>query len=84
MKWTVTYYPSAQDELATIWMDATDREAVSVAAREIEHLLCTDPLSVGESRGGKRRLIIEPPLAVDYQADPEDMLVRVVRVLKWH
>jgi hypothetical protein len=28
-------------------------------------------------------LIIEAPRAIDYQAYPEDMLVRVVRVLKW-
>ena len=78
MKWTVTYMPSAQDELATIWLDAIDREAVSVAAQEIELQLCADPLSAGESRGGKRRLIIEPPLAIDYQASPDDMLVTIV------
>jgi hypothetical protein len=84
MKWTVTYRPSARDELATIWMDATDRNAVSVAAEELEAHLKNDPLRAGESRGGKRRLLIEPPLALDYEADFDDMLVTVIRVLKWN
>lgn len=83
MKWTVVYTPSAQDELATIWLDSTDRDAVSATAREIELQLSANPMGVGESRGDKRRLVIKPPLAIDYQTDPEDMLVRVVRILKW-
>lgn len=84
MKWTVTYRPSARDELATLWMDAVDRNAVTTAAETIETQLQTDPLNAGESRGGKRRLVIEPPIAIDFQAEAEDMLVTIIRVLNWN
>lgn len=84
MKWTVTYRPSARDELATIWIDALDRNAVTAAAKALEAQLQADPLNAGESRGGKRRLVIELPLAIDYQTDADDMLVTVIRVLKWN
>ena len=52
MIWTVTYRLLAQDELANIWVHATDQQAVANAADEIDRLLASNPLAVGESRGG--------------------------------
>lgn len=44
MKWTVTYLPSAKDDLATIWINALDRKAVTNSANSIDHLLGTKNL----------------------------------------
>jgi hypothetical protein len=83
MNWTVVYRPSANDELANIWMDALDRQAVSQAANSIEKQLGSDPLLAGESREENMRVIIEPPLAIHYDVVPDDKLVTVWYVREW-
>jgi len=84
MKWTVTYRPFARDELADLWLNAPDRQAVAHAADAIDRILSRDPLNAGESRGGRRRLLIEPPLAVHYSTYPDDCKVVVWHVVEWN
>jgi hypothetical protein len=43
----------AADELATIWLDSSDRQAVADAANAIDKQLAADPSSAGESRDRK-------------------------------
>lgn len=83
MKWTVVYRPSAQGQLADVWLRAHDPQAVAEAADEIDRILAINPLEVGESRGGMERIIIETPLTVLYQVFPEDALVEVFSVFYW-
>lgn len=80
MTWTLTYTAAAKDELATIWMDATDRQVIADAANAIERELRLEPLNVGESRDGNRRLVIKAPIAVHFFAVPDDMKVVVFHV----
>ena len=44
MKYTVEWLPIAEDQLAGIWLKATDRNAVSAAVHAIDALLERDPL----------------------------------------
>jgi len=83
MKWTVIYRPSAQDELANIWLNAADPQAVADAADEIDRVLSRDPLNSGESRGGSTRMIVERPLTVLFDVNPDDVLVTVFAVFYW-
>jgi hypothetical protein len=83
MKWTVIYRLPAQDELANAWINAPDAQAVADAADKIDRLLASNPLEVGESRGGNTRVIIEPPLTVLYDVYPDDSLVEVFAVFYW-
>jgi plasmid stabilization system protein ParE len=41
MRYTVTWREDAQNQLARIWMEATDREAVRQASDEIDLLFAT-------------------------------------------
>lgn len=41
MKYTVTWKPRVKEELARIWMEATDRTAVTAAADAIDERLST-------------------------------------------
>ncbi len=50
MKYSVIWLPSAEDDLATIWTNAPNRDAVSNAARQIDIQLATNPQDAGESR----------------------------------
>ena len=79
MRYTVTWLPSAQQELARLWMQAADKSALSAASNRIDRLLATAPLSVGLWRGRRRRVICRP-LEVVYTVSPPDRLVVVVRV----
>jgi hypothetical protein len=61
MRYTLTWHPSAEQELANIWLNATDRQAITSAANSIDHLLEFDPLSRGEEFYGDR-ILVELPL----------------------
>lgn len=80
MKWTVTYSPDAQNDLVEIWLYTTDKQSVAKAADEIDRLLASDPLIVGESHSGFTRIICERPLAVQYDVYQDDLMVIVVAV----
>lgn len=77
MKWTVIYRPEAADELAAIWLDATDRAAVTTAANSIDQQLGNNPLAAGESREGDSRVLWEDPLVVFFDVNPQDCSVTV-------
>jgi hypothetical protein len=75
--WRVTWFPSAEQALAALWLHAVDQNAVAAAANQIDHDLERMPLSVGESRAGDTRIYIVPPLAVLYDVDPTARTVTV-------
>ena len=79
MRCTVVWDPGALDELARLWMAASDPQAVTAAADEIDRLLRDRALVVGEEYGTDRRLV-EEPLEVIYSVSPDDCLVRVLQV----
>ena len=80
MKFTVIWSFTALNELAEIWLRASDRQAVTDAAEAIDQLLEADPMDVGESRAGGRRILINPPLVVIFNVSVESGTVVVVRV----
>jgi hypothetical protein len=80
MKFTVIWKPKSERGLASIWIAADDRAAVTAAANEIDRVLRSQPLTAGESRSGNIRILVVPPLAVHYEVLEEDRLVNVVTV----
>ncbi len=81
MNYTVVWVPSAQGQLAEVWMAARDREAVTVAADRLDRALADAPNGVGESRPDGYRILIELPLVAYYQVIEGDRMVRVLRLL---
>jgi hypothetical protein len=77
MRWTVTSPRRAQDELATIWMNATDRQAVTLASHEIDAGLHRDPLAHGSDLGTHRAWTVGP-LTVWYTVSPDDCMVSIL------
>lgn len=80
MKYTVVWEPSAEQDLATIWMRARDKQAVRAAADQIDTELERDPLQAGESREGNNRIFFFPPLAVSFDVDTARRRVLVLAV----
>lgn len=82
MKYTVVWKPKAEQQLADLWNQASDRNAITKAANLIDHVLTRDPHSQGESRWNSYRIMFAPPLAVYFDVSEADKLVVVVKVWK--
>jgi hypothetical protein len=84
MRYTVTWAKAAEQVLATLWNDATNRKAISVAANAIDKLLLNDPDQAGESREDGTRILLVPPLGVLYSLSKMDRTVSVLTVWKFN
>lgn len=82
MRFTVTWKPSAQAELASLWLAASsaDRRVITAAAHEIDKALSVDAQSQGESRAANRRILFVPPLVVIFTISEPDRTVSVLTV----
>jgi plasmid stabilization system protein ParE len=82
MSYSVTWQPAAENQLADLWLNAPDRDAITAAADRIDRLLSRDPANVGESRAGSRRVVIDSPLVVFYEVREAQQAVYVLRVTR--
>jgi hypothetical protein len=80
MNYSVDWTDDARDGLATIWLQSTDRQAVTAASATIDRLLAQDPLgnSVPVSEG--LYAIEVSPLAALFEIDDTTLSVTVVSV----
>lgn len=78
---TVIWTPTAEQDLAAIWMAAgSARDAVRSASNTIDALLGRAPDTRGESRSGTVRLLFVPPLGADFDVQVDDRIVYVLTV----
>jgi hypothetical protein len=80
MKFTVTWQPAAERALTAMWLAAQDRKSISDAAAEIDRLLESRPMDIGESRELNRRVAILRPLGVLYEVNPSNRTVKVANI----
>ena len=78
MRYTVLWSPDAENDLAAIWLDANDRNAVTAAGDQIDAFLHQDAHLQGESRHGRLRILFIPPLAIDFEVIHDDRIARVL------
>jgi hypothetical protein len=78
----VDWLQSVVDELAKSWLqaDSAQRKAITAASHKIDKGLQQDPLNVGESRAGGRRIEFFAPLAVTFEVDDEAKTVTILHV----
>ncbi len=79
MRYTVIWTRIALNQLAAIWTQAQDRQAVNDAADRIDQTLRVDPEQVGEGRNGTR-ILMDWPLVVLFRVLPDDRQVHVLQV----
>ena len=83
MKFTVVWKPTAKNELAKLWINAKDRSHVRLAADRIDYLLKWDPSFRGESRKETTRILLVPPLGVEFEVHEEDRIVNVIAIWRF-
>jgi hypothetical protein len=79
MIYTVVYEPAAEAKLADLYNKAADKQAVSDSSNRIDAELRIDPDRKGIPFG-RFRAYYDDPLAVLYEVNPGDCMVRVVVV----
>jgi hypothetical protein len=77
MNFTVIWSEAAVQDLARIWMNATDRNAITQASNEIDRILSRDAQHVGESRPGGQRVEFADPLGFRFEVVVDDQRVTV-------
>jgi hypothetical protein len=83
MNFQVFWVSDAEDELAAIWIDADDRNAITTAAHRIDSVLRVNPENAGESRDEGQRILIERPLGVTFDVSAQDRTVFVLTVWRF-
>jgi hypothetical protein len=78
MNYTVVWRPTAEQQLAAIWLAAADRASVTTSAHRVDQILASSPLSEGRWLLGTTRLLIVPPLGVVYEVVEDDKRVYVL------
>ena len=81
MRFTVTWHPDARTDLARIWTENSERNAITAASTEIDERLSHDAHFKGVEFYGDRLLVVSP-LAVVYSVSVADCLVQILCV--WH
>ena len=83
MTYAVVWKPTAEGELAEVWMNASDRTAVAVAAHRLETVLRTDAHEAGESRLEATRILFEAPLGITVHVDEVARIASVIEVWRF-
>lgn len=80
MRFTVTWHAVSQGELARIWLEASDRQAVTAAADRIDKVLSADPSLHGEEvKDGVFEWAISP-VKITFKIRTKDRVVEVLTV----
>jgi len=79
-RYTVVWVKSSQDELAELWMNAPDRNAVTVAAHAIDQELGEDAAVKGSELSEGLRSLFAPPLKAIFTVREDDRVAEVLRV----
>jgi plasmid stabilization system protein ParE len=80
--YTVEWRPSAENDLADIWLGATDRAAVTAAEATINRLLSNDPVHYGAHVAEGLYKLRADPLTVFYTIDLARRLVEVTQAVR--
>ena len=80
MRFTVVNAPVADQQLADIWLNASDRQSVADAFNRIESSLKNDAHLQGQQHPSGWRVLTAPPLAVAFRVSEDDRLVRILSV----
>lgn len=79
----VDFETAADNDLAAIWLAASDRNAVTEASNELDEAMADDPLTLGESRESSvRRVAFCPPIGVHFEVVEDDKRVIVEAVFR--
>ena len=78
-KYTVVWDDEATEALAQIWLESSNRQEITQAAKEVDDNLTYDSSEKGSEFLGARMLVVHP-IWVVFKVQPEDCVVTVLQV----
>jgi len=79
-RYTVVWRDEALNELAEIWVQATERIQITNAVDLLDADLSFDPASKGEEMLKGLLIYVAPPIQVLYEVQPQSRSVRVLAI----
>jgi mRNA-degrading endonuclease RelE of RelBE toxin-antitoxin system len=76
-RYTVTWHPEAEDELAELWISAEDQDQITAAVQAIDTALRSDASAKREAVAENLRAFHAPPLRVLFVARESDCVVQI-------
>jgi hypothetical protein len=83
MTYSLIYPPFSLQMLAAAYLVALEdglAAELTAASQRVDAALQTDPRDQGESRDGRKRVLIDRPLAVEFEVDDDQRVVVVLGV----
>jgi hypothetical protein len=74
-RYTVTYARHALQSLATLWLNAFDRHAITLAGHTVDQLLREDASEKASPIGSIYRQLIVGPLVAEFTIEEDDRTV---------
>ncbi len=80
-RYTVVWWPRASDQVAEIWMQATNRQLVTLAADEVDRRLSDRPTEWGTVVKGGVTCMAVRMLRVYFRVSEDDRTVEVLDII---
>jgi hypothetical protein len=78
MNYHVEWTSEAENDLATLWNTAADRNAVTAASAWLDAQLAVDPLHFGEPWASSvHRIAVDDPIGIEFEVIEDDKRVIV-------
>lgn len=78
MNYRIEWTEEAENDLARLWNNAADRNAVAAASDWLDNRLACDPLHFGESWGSSvHRIAVRDPIGIEFEVIEDDKFVLV-------
>jgi hypothetical protein len=78
--YSVEWLPEASDALALLWLQATNRQAITSAQADIDDALARNPFTSGHHVSEGLYRMVAQPLVVAYSVDTRSKKVKVSHV----
>jgi hypothetical protein len=80
VRYNVAWTPTAEQQLAALWLTSVDRAAVTSATATIDQVLSVDPEQHGTPNFDTVRTLVVEPIGVDFEVVDADRIVYVLTV----
>lgn len=80
IRYTVVWHDDALNQLAQLWVNAQNRESVTLAVSAADQHLANDAASKGIAVEGGLRQVVVPPLRLLFSVSDSDRMVKVLDV----
>jgi hypothetical protein len=77
VSYIVIFTPQVNRDIVDYWIESLHQREMTRAIDDLVRQMRNDPLEIGESRGGNRRVVFQWPVGMEFEVDEENQQVEV-------